>query len=206
MPLKKDGLLKGDQYESQESKANRLEIPEDDYYSIVEQLKRVSIDPPELDVFASKDNTCCTYFIDKQQDAFTTDFLIEEKSRGLNNHRVPNTIYCNAQHKEYKIALYRVHEQYLKFDFNAVVLIPANNIRTKYWNEIVERNRIDVNPNGYAFYFPYHKPLYFEIDGQVLRDNKGRKQHAINAYNILLFVKKTNIKKFKENLVRLYSQ
>lgn len=204
--MKKEGLLKGDQSESQESKANRLEIPEDDFYSIVDQLNRVGIDPPELDVFASVSNTCCTYFIDKEKDAFQSEFLIEELSRGVINQRVPNTIYCNAQHKEYKVALYRVHEQYLKHDFNAVVLIPANNIRTKYWNELVERNRIDVNPDGYCFYFPYNKPLYFELDGLVLRDKKGRKQHAINAYNILLFVKKSNIKKFKANISRLYSQ
>ena len=185
-------MLKSDPSESQESKANRLESPEDTYYNIIDKTKRLGIEPPELDVFASVDNSKCLEFISKERDAFKTEFLMPSGDP-------PKTIWSNAPHDIYRLALPRIHQQYLKYDFNAIVLIPATNIRTNYWNDIVEPNRIEVNPKGYCFYFPHKGTIYFELDHKPLIDDNpesktfGKKQHAHNAYNILLFVKKNKI-------------
>jgi hypothetical protein len=196
--MKKDGLLASDQNESQKSKANRLETPEIVFYNIIDQLKPLGISPPTLDVFASLYNSRCIDCITVEQDAFTTEFLLPDG-------KTPDTIWINAPHNIYKDSLIRIHQQYLKHDFNAIILIPSTNIRTSYWYDIVEKNRIDVSPNGYCFYYPYNKAIYFELDKQVMLKD-GIKQHAHNAYNVLLFVKKSNLKSFKDNLTRLYRQ
>lgn len=203
MPLKEDGILKSDPSESQESKANRLETPEDVYYFVVDLSKKLGIPPPELDVFASQKNTKCINFITKEQDAFKKDFLIDEINRGIETTRVPETIWSNAPHGDYAKALRRIFDQYKKYDFNAVILIPTVNCRTNYWHELVEPNRLEVNKNGFAFYYPLQGTIYFELDGQFLIDKNGRKSHAHNAYNVLWFVKKTKVKDFKENLVKV---
>ena len=204
MPLLLDGLLKSDQKESQKSKANRLETPPNNYYDIVNIIKRLGIDPPELDVFASNSNSKCINFIDEKQDAYSTEFLIIEKQRGIEVTRVPLTIFSNAPHNDYKRALIRIHQQYLKHDFNAISLIPTVNMRTNYWHKIVEPNRIEVNPKGYCFYFPLKGTIYFELDHNALRDKNGRISHSQDAYNILLFVKKSKLKDFKSRLPQVF--
>ena len=201
--MKQDGLLASDQHESQESKANRLETPEDIFYKIIKVIKPLGIAPPELDVFASADNSRCINHIDRVQDAFTTEFTIEETNRGVITTRIPDTIWANAPHDVYKLALPRIHQQYLKHDFNAIVLIPTNNMRTNYWQDIVEPNRIDVSDAGYCFYFPLRGAIYFELDHKNILDDKGRNVHAQNGYNVLLFVKKSKVKEFKDKLSKV---
>ena len=190
-------MIRSDPTESQKSKANRLETPEQNYYDIIDKVKRLGIDPPELDVFASVDNSKCLEFISKEQDAFNTEFLMP-------SGKTPVTIWSNAPHDIYKLALPRIHQQYLKYDFNAIILIPTTNTRTNYWHEIVEPNRIEVNPKGYAFYYPFKGTVYFELDHKRLIDKKGKYSHAHNGYNILLFVKKNKIKEFKERLPKVF--
>ena len=198
MGLLSEGMLKSDPSESQKSKANRLETPDlDVYYPIINKVKKLGIDPPELDVFASVKNSKCLEFISKEQDAFVTEFLLPSGDP-------PKTIWSNAPHDIYRLALPRIHQQYLKYDFNAVVLIPTTNMRTNYWNDIVEPNRIEVNPKGYCFYYPYKGTIYFELDHQRLRDKKDKYSHSHNGYNILLFVKKNKIKDFKERLQEVF--
>ncbi len=201
--MKQNGLLKSDQHESQESKANRLETPEDIFYKVIEIIKPLGIEPPELDVFASSENSKCVHHISKESNAFEKDFTISESNRGLTTIRVPISIWANAPHDVYKLALPRIHDQYIKHDFNAIILIPTNNMRTNYWHDIVEPNRIDVNAEGYCFYFPLKGTIYFELDGNPMLDDKGRKVHAQNGYNVLLFVKKTKLKEFKANLSKV---
>ena len=192
-------MLKSDPTESQKSKANRLETPEDTFYKVINITKKLGIDPPELDVFASADNSKCLEFIDKERDAFTTEFLMPSGDP-------PRTIWSNAPHDIYKLALPRIHEQYLKYDFNAIVFIPTTNMRTNYWHQIVEPNRIEVNPKGYCFYFPLKGTVYFELDHQPLLDEYGKPSHAHNGYNVLLLISKRNIKKLKSNLMMLYEK
>lgn len=200
--MKENGLIKSDPNESQKSKANRLETPEDIFYKVLDIIRPLGIDPPELDVFASVDNTKCVNYIDAEMNAFESDFIINESNRGIKSSRLPLSIWSNAPHDIYKDAMPRIHEQYLKHDqgFNAIVLIPTTNARTNYWHDIVEPNRLDVNKDGYCFYFPLKGTIYFELDHEVLRDDKGRKQHAHNGYFVLLFVKKDKLKEFKANL------
>jgi len=191
-----DSIIQSDQFESQESKANRLETPEDVYYSIVDTLSQLGIDPPELDVFASPRNSRCVDHISKEQDAMITDFL-------LPNNKIPLTIWSNAPHIDYKSFLLRVYQQYQKYNFNAIILIPTTNMRTNYWHELIEPNRIDVNPNGFVFYYPLKGAVYFELDKEQLKSKAGKKQHAHNAYNVLLLINKNKVKDFKDKLYHI---
>lgn len=198
LPLKPEGMLKSDPSESKESKGDRLETPEDNYYNIVTRIRQLGLDAPELDVFASTDNAKCIDHISKETDAMVTDFLLPDG-------RVPKTIWCNAPHSFYFKALPRVYEQYLKHDFNAVVLIPTTNSRAEYWQKIVEPNRIEVSPKGFCFYYPLRGTIYFELDHLPLLDNNGRKSHAHNAYFVLLFIKKSKVNRFKELLPQVFT-
>ena len=193
MKKPEESIIKSDPNESQDSKANRLETPEDVYYSIVDTLSQLGIDPPELDVFASANNSRCIEHISKEQHAMITEFV-------LPNGKVPKSIWSNAPHNDYKSFLMRIYEQYQKHSFNAIILIPTTNMRTSYWQDIVEPNRIDVNPNGFAFYYPLRGAIYFELDKEQLKDKYGKKQHAHNAYNVLLFINKNKVKDFKDKL------
>ena len=197
MPLLSEGMLMSDPTESQKSKANRLETPDDTFYHSINVAKKLGIDPPELDVCASVDNSKCLEFITKEQDALLTEFLMPSGDP-------PKTIWLNAPHDKYKLLLQRVYQQYLKYDFNAIILIPTTNARTNYWHEIVEPNRIEVNPNGFAFYFPLKGTVYFELDHRRLIDKKGKFSHAHNGYFVLLFVKKNMIKDFKARLSEVF--
>ena len=193
MKISDESIIKSDPNETQDSKANRLETPEDVYYNIVDTLSQLGIDPPELDVFASAKNSRCIEHISKEQDAMTTDFV-------LSNGKVPKTIWCNAPHSDYKSFLMRIYQQYQEHNFNAIVLIPTTNMRTTYWQDIVEPNRIEVKPNGFAFYYPLRGAIYFELDKEQLKDKHGKKQHAHNAYNVLLLINKNRVKDFKDKL------
>jgi len=174
---------------------DRLETPNIDYRKISDIGLSLGIQEPELDICASKENRKCYYYITKEQDCLKTEFLI--------NGRIPETIWCNAPHTQYSKILPRVFEQYEKLDFNAIIFIPSNNERTNYWNRLVEPNRIEVNPKGFVFYFPYTKRVIFEMDGIQLVDKEGRPAHAQNGYKILLLVKKSSKQQFKSNLHKL---
>ncbi len=196
--MKPDGMLKSDHKEKQSSKADRLETPDDNYYNIVHHVSKYGIDPPTLDVFASLDNSKCINCITKEQNSMFTEFLLPDG-------KIPKTIWCNAPHSDYKSFLNRVHCQYLKYDFNCIILIPTTNSRTTYWHEIVEPNRIDINPNGYCFYYPLKGTIYFTLDHKPLLDKDGKPSHAHNAYFVLLFIKKNKVKEFKLRLQREYA-
>jgi hypothetical protein len=191
-----ESIIKSDPHESQKSKSNRLETPEDLFYSTVWYLRKLGITPPTLDVFASKENSRCLDCITAQQDAFSTDFTLPDGS-------LPETVWCNAPHDIYKQVIPRLYQQYLKHDFNVITLIPSTNMRTNYWHEYVEPNKMFTHDNGFAYYYPVRGAVYFTLDQQFLLDIKGRKSHAHNGYLILLFVKKSNIKNFKEKLLRV---
>ena len=49
MKISDESIIKSDPNETQDSKANRLETPEDVYYNIVDTLSQLGIDPPKLD-------------------------------------------------------------------------------------------------------------------------------------------------------------
>ena len=196
MKISDESIIKSDPNETQDSKANRLETPEDVYYNIVDTLSQLGIDPPELDVFASAKNSRCINHISKEQDAMITDFV-------LPNGKVPVSVWANAPHNDYKSFLMRIYQQYQEHNFNAIILIPTTNMRTSYWQDIVEPNRIEVNPNGFAFYYPLRGAIYFELDKEKLKDKHGKKQHAHNAYNVLLLINKNRVKDFKDKLYHI---
>src|SRR3990167_4618681 len=127
MPLLSEGMLMSDPSESQKQKANRLETPDDTFYNIINTAKKLGIEPPELDVCASVDNSKCLEFISKEQDALSTEFLMP-------SGEPPKTIWCNAPHDIYKLFLQRIYKQYLKYDFNAIVFVPTRNARASYWH------------------------------------------------------------------------
>jgi len=189
-----ESMIKSDPYETQKQKSNRLETPEDLFYSTVSYLRSLGIAPPTLDIFASDNNSRCIECITMKQDAFYTEFALPDGS-------IPDTIWCNAPHDIYKKVIPRLYHQYLKYDFNVITLIPSTNMRTNYWHKYVEPNKMFTNPDGFAYYYPVRGAVYFTLDRKHLLDIRGRKSHAHNGYLILLFVKKSNIKNFKANLL-----
>lgn len=175
---------------------NELETPNDVYNKISYTNRLLGIPEPDLDICASEHNRKCYWFISKEQDCLKTEFLIPA--------RITNTIWCNSAHNIYEKVLPRIFRQYEKYQFNATILIPSNNEGMKYWNELVEPNRIEVNPNGFCFYYPYKGVIYFEINGKRLISEKtGKEVFARNRYKVLILVKKSKVDEFKKNLIRL---
>jgi len=178
---------------------DNLETPIKDYNEIINRCQTLGISQPELDIFASSDrgdgytNSKCKEWIDEKQDAMKIDWK-------LTDHSIPETIFINARHSEYESVIPRIHSQYEKFDFNIIVLIPTNNMGTGYWQKYIENYRIELNPNGHVFYYPYPKAIFFEKQGHKILGKEGKPQHSRNRYLITIWIKKIYINSFKARL------
>lgn len=163
---------------------DEFETPWDDYYDIIHFVKTA----PLLDVFATHQNSKCTWELTKTENAFTTDWLLPDGTVG--------DVWVNHPHSDHPRALWRAENQYRKFNMNITMIIPTNVGRTHYWHDIIEPNRFKrYNLNGHIDLELYWKTIRF------LKDGKPSKDSSRNAYFILVWRKKgTNAIKGNEGI------
>lgn len=183
--------------ETFDEKKERYETPFDDYDWLMDITKRLGLPVAELDIMASKDNTKCMYFLDVKYDSTTNAFLI-------NGKRIPKSIFLNSPHKLYNKMVPQCHNQWKKYGFTIISLIPSRNERTKYWHKYIEANRFDCVDDGFVFYIPLEKRFIFEIDGEQAHSQEGDVQHDPNGYKLVFWIGKKYLKNFKKNLRKFY--
>lgn len=150
---------------------DEFETPWDDYYDIIKFAKLA----PELDVFATHQNSKCTYELTKEEDAFVTDWLLPDQ-------KIPTTVWMNDIHSDHPRCLWRGEQQYQKYNFNIVAIIPANVMRTDYYHDIIRPNRYTLeNQAGHIHLEEYWKSIRF------LKNGKPTKDSSRNAYMILIW-------------------
>lgn len=168
-------------------KENELATPEDLFYEIVKDVhKRTGVALPDFDVFASDNNAKCIYWITKEQDAFSIDWLFP-------NGKSPSCWWINHPHDKHMETLFRLHNQFKSHRIPAIMIIPGRTRRTHYWDVFVEEFRIGGHPmydksEKFIYNWPIHKSsIKFEKDGKPILNKKGKESHAGNSYEVMVF-------------------
>ena len=171
-------------------KLDNLETPKEDFVRII---SRVGLGKIDIDLMATKKNRKARRYINKKRNLFRTE---------LKNF---NLAFINAPHSIYNKVVPYIINQYTLHPYNLICLIPSNNRRTSYWQKYIEPNNIFWNKNGFAYWYPYDKPIKFLKNGNYILNKNGRPEHAHNGYEVLVLLKKVNIKRFKKRVVGWYS-
>lgn len=178
-----------------------FETPNDElYYPIINKVKLLGQEPPELDVFASDDrgdgqtDSKCTYHLTKEYDSLNNDWLIQP------SQRIPTSVWVNDPHSMHKESLEQLVRQYKKYGFTVVQIMPSNTRRTTYWHELIEPFRFGGDPKykrirKYIHNFPWKGTVTFLKDGKptvntdMTSKTFGMIQSSRNAYEVLVWLK-----------------
>ena len=150
------------------------------YYK-VERETRVRF---ELDPFATDKNAKCPYYFTIKENAFAIDWL-------LPNNKIPAGVFVNHPHRYHELTIKTITNQYVKWGFPVVMIIPSNCERTIYYDYYIERFRIGAKPD----YDNYPKLIMtFPLKGsiQFLKDGHKSKEASRNAYKVVHWLKKTD--------------
>ena len=185
-----------------------FETPDDEvYYPIINKVKLLGQEPPELDVFAMHDrgdgktNSKCVYYLTEEYDSLSNDWLIP------NTMKVPSSVWVNDLHSNHEQCIIQTVSQYDKFGFTIVYILPANTRRTGYWHKYIEPFRFGGDPEfrdtpKHIHNFPfYHNTgtIRFLKDGKLTVNEKvtsedfGKPQSSRNAYEVLVWIKKKKL-------------
>ena len=171
-------------------KLDNLETPKEDFVRIIQ---RCSIRKPDIDLMSSRKNRKARRYIDKKRNLFKTEL------KGF------KLAWLNSPHSIYSKVIPYIYNQYQKHQFNLICLIPSNNRRTSYWQKLIEPNNIFWNRNGFAYWYPYDKPIKFLKNGKHILNKNGRPEHAHNSYEVLLLLKKSKVASFKKHVMSWYN-
>jgi len=150
-------------------KEDEYETPPELYFDLcmTYQLK------PELDVAANKENSKCKYFLTDglgKEWMKPHDYLkrIDTKFKGVD-------IWVNPPHSKTKEFVLKANQQWLKHNINILMIIPANSICAKYFDEILESPFVE----------------YFRISGRITfyRNRKPSKFPSRNGYFVVIWRK-----------------
>ena len=185
-----------------------FETPDDDvYYPIIDKVKLLGQQPPELDVFAMHDrgdgktNSKCIYYLTEEYDSLSNDWLLPDG-------KVPASVWINDIHSKHEECMIQAVNQYNKFGFTMVYFLPSNTRRTKYWHKLIEPYRFGGNPEfkrirKHIHNFPFWKTVRFLKDGKPTvntdptSDNFNRPQTSRNGYEVLVWCKRKSTISFK---------
>lgn len=156
-------------------------------------IKRCSLGKPDIDLMASRKNRKARRFIDKKKNLFKTE---------LKNFKLG---WINAPHSLYHKVIPYLYNEYQKHQFNLICLIPANNVRTSYWQKYIEPNNIFWNSKGFMYWYPYDKPIKFLKNGKHILNKNGRPEHAHNAYLALIILQRNKVKYFRNKVLQWYN-
>jgi hypothetical protein len=165
---------------------DELETPEDDFLYIVGFVKKhLDIGPPDLDCFATQQNSKCIDCLTKEADAFHSDWLRSDGKK-------PRCWWLNGPHSLHPEYIKRLHEQFKEFKIPAIIIIPSRTRRTKYWKRMIEHFRFGSSPEfkdvqKFIHNWPYTKNISFLKNGKPVTTRDGKISHAGNAYEILVF-------------------
>lgn len=161
---------------------DEFETPDDLFYDIVDKVRKLGEDAPELDPFTNGKNSKCIYSKTIDDDVYNNDLL-------LPGDKVPSGIWSNHPHTLHKESVELMHNQHKKFGFTIIMIIPSNTRRTKYWNEFIEPYRIGGDPE---FQGTRKHIINWPIKGTIrfLQDGKPSKESSRNAYEVLVWMKK----------------
>ena len=178
-----------------------FETPNDElYYPIIDKVKLLGQEPPELDAFASDDrgdgktDSKCIYYLTEQYDSLNNDWLIQP------SQKIPASVWVNDPHSMHKESIEQASKQYKKYGFTIVMILPSNTRRTTYWDEFIEPFRFGGDPKykrirKHIHNFPWKGTITFLKDGKptvnTLMESKtfGMIQSSRNAYEVLVWVK-----------------
>lgn len=181
-----------------------FETPDDEvYYPIINKVRLLGEEPPELDVFAMHDrgdgktNSKCIYYLTEEYDSLSNDWLIQP------SQRIPASVWVNDKHSKHKLCVQKAVEQYGKYGFTIVYIMPSNTRRTEYWRKHIEPYRFggdpefrDIPKHIHNFPFYYNTgTIRFVKDGKptVNEDptspNFGKPQTSRNSYEVLVWTK-----------------
>ena len=177
-----------------------FESPDELYYPIIDKVKLLGQEPPELDAFASDDrgdgktDSKCIYYLTEQYDSLNNDWLIQP------SQKIPVSVWVNDPHSMHKESIEQASRQYKKYGFTIVMILPSNTRRTTYWDEFIEPFRFGGDPKykrvrKHIHNFPWKGTITFLKDGKpTINTLKGSKtfgmiQSSRNAYEVLVWVK-----------------
>jgi len=149
---------------------------------------------PNLDVSANFENTKCMYYITKEIDALTVDWVIAQDKVVIGKNGTPflshgryakAVVWCNPPHNKKKVNgkwvsqtelfVRKAQEQWEKHNINIMMIIPANAVCTKYAEECIE-GKAEIHPI-------YGRPR-FEVNGKPAKDS------ARNSYFCVIWRKR----------------
>ena len=171
------------------STLDNLQTPSFDFERII---TKIHLGKPDIDLMSAKQSRKARRYIDKRKNIFKTEL------KGF------KLAWLNSPHNIYSKVIPYIITQYHKHEFNIIILIPTNNARTSYWQSLIEPNNIFWNNKGFCYWYPYDKPIKFLKNGKHIMNKNGKPEHAHNAYNVLVLLKKINVKRFKERVRSWY--
>ncbi len=127
----------------------------------------------ELDVCANKDNSKCKFFL---VDALHKEWMKPHTYPKRTDTRVKGVdVWCNPPHSLTEAFVKRAHQQNEKHNINILMIVPANSICAKYFDEILQ------NP-----FTEYHR-----ISGRITfyRNGKPSKFPSRNGYFVVIWRK-----------------
>ena len=117
---------------SEASLSDEYETPDDLFWDIC----KFTFLNPELDVCATPTNSKCEYFLTKYHDALTEDWVVG--SRNVD-------VWCNPPHSKTRQFVERVNKQWWKHNINIIMLVPANAITAKYFDDIFDTEQAEYH-------------------------------------------------------------
>lgn len=114
---------------------------------------------PILDVCATKENTKCDTYLSKRENALMRNWLMDS--------------WCNPPHSLTEQFVLRANQQWMKYDIDILMIVPANAIGAHFFDDIFEK--------GYA--------KYYRISGRprFLQHGKPAPNSSRNGYFVVVW-------------------
>lgn len=89
---------------------------------------------PDLDVFATKENTKCRNFFTISDNALEQEWILY----GVNQKPYVVDVWMNHPHSLHAESAKKAYQQWQKWNMNIMSIFPANCCRTTYWHRYIE--------------------------------------------------------------------
>lgn len=133
---------------------------------------------PQLDVAASYETRKCKSYFTKEFNALINDWILRETPTNTTIKREITSkvdVWCNPPHTLTKEFVEKAYEQWLKFNINIMMIIPANSMCTKYAEKCIGN-------------FTEYHPIYGRP--QFLKEGKVSDYPSRNSYFVVIWRKK----------------
>ncbi len=150
-------------------KEDEYETPPELYLKLCETYKIY----PSLDVTANKENTKCKFFL---TDGLAKEWVIPYTYPKRTDMKYKTVdVWGNFPHSKQEQFVKRADQQWKKHNMNIMIIVPANSICAKYFDEIFD--------NPFVKYFRISKRIIF------YRNGKPSKFPSRNGYFVVIWQK-----------------